>query len=166
MSNTICNKLTHLNFNRRNSSMDQDEDLAQLKWILIAGIAFLFSAFFAFQELKYFVWGTTAEATVTNTFETRERRRNLLAVEYTFTDKEGQHHSERDDVPSDWPTPGPKVTIQYMPGVEDSSRLEGHSRTGAVWVFFVCCGLLVFAGFKLYQIASDAIDGPPRRRKR
>lgn len=145
--------------------MDQDEELAKLKWILAAVVAFLVTGYLSFQELKYAVWGTTAEATVTRTFETRERRRNLLAVEYTFTDTEGTSHSERDDVPSDWPTPGPKVTIQYMPGVEDSSRLEGHSSKVAVWMFLGCCLLLAFAGFKLYQMASDAVDGPPRRRR-
>lgn len=145
--------------------MDQDEELAKLKWILIAGVAFLVSGYLSFQELKYAIWGTTAEANVTRTYETRERRTNLLAVEYTFTDDEGKSHSERDDVPSDWPTPGATVMVQYLPGVEDSSRLEGHSSKLAVWMFLGCCLLLVFAGFKLYQMASDAVDGPPRRRR-
>ncbi|MCA9018312.1 MAG: hypothetical protein KDA77_23525, partial [Planctomycetaceae bacterium] len=136
--------------------MDQDEELAKLKWILAAGVAFLVTGYLSFQELKYAVWGTTTEATVTRTFETstgsRRRSKMLLAVEYTFTDKEGQSHNERDDVPIDWPTPGPKVNIQYLPGVEDSSRLEGHSSKVAVWMFLGCCVLLGFAGFKLYQM--------------
>jgi hypothetical protein len=149
--------------------MDEEEELAKLKWILIAGIAFLVTGYLSFQELKFAVWGTTAEATVTRTFETssgsRRRPKLLLAVEYTFSDEEGQHHSERDDVPSSWPTPGPKVTIQYMPGVEDSSRLEGHSSQVAVWIFFGCCVWLAYSGFQLYQLASEAVDGPPRRRR-
>ena len=148
--------------------MDEEEELAKLKWILFAGIAFLLSGYFSFQELKFAVWGTTAQAEVTNTFETRNSRRggSLLAVEYTFTDKEGKHYSERDDVPSSWPSPGPKVTIQYLPGVEDCSRLEGHSSKVAVWVFFGCCAWLAYSGYQLYQLASEAVDGPPRRRKR
>ncbi|MFK7778754.1 MAG: hypothetical protein QM501_11670 [Gimesia sp.] len=146
---------------------DEEEELAKLKWILIAGIAFLVTGYLSFQELKFAVWGTTAEANVTRTFETRASRRSrLLAVEYTFTDKEGKHHSERDDVPIDWPTPGPKVNIQYMPGVEDSSRLEGHSSKIAVWIFFGCCVWLGYSGFQLYQLASEAVDGPPRRYKK
>lgn len=150
--------------------MDTDEEMRQLKsmakWILIGLVVFISSGYYAFQELKFMIWGQTAEATVTNVFETAERRKPLLAVEYTFTDAEGQHHSERDDVPRSWPRPGPKVTVQYLSGVEDSSRLEGHSSSTAVWVFLTCCGLMAFGCFKLYQMASEAVDGPPRRRRR
>lgn len=150
--------------------MDTDDEMRQLKsmakWILLAVVVFFSSGYYAFQELKFMIWGQTAEATVTNVFETAERRKPLLAVEYTFTDAEGAHHSERDDVPRSWPKPGPKVTVQYLSGVEDSSRLEGHSSTTAVWVFLTCCGLMAFGVFKLYQMASEAVDGPPRRRRR
>ena len=147
--------------------IDEEEELKKLKWILIAVVAFLVSGYLSFKELKYSVWGARAAATVTNTFETAASRRNpLLAVEYTFTDKDGQQHSEWDDVPFDWPVPGPMVNVQYLPGVEDSSRLEGHSSKVAVWVFLGCCVLLGFAGFKLYQMASEAVDGPPRRRRK
>ncbi|QDT89628.1 hypothetical protein [Gimesia algae] len=147
--------------------IDEDEELKKLKWILIAVVAFLISGYLSFKELKYTVWGATTEATVTNTFDTAEsRRKPLLAVEYTFTDEDGKHYSERDDVPIDWPVPGPTVNVQYLPGVEDSSRLEGHSSKVAVWVFLSCCVLLCFAGFKLYQMASEAVDGPPRRRRK
>lgn len=150
--------------------VDEQEELAKLKWILIAGIIFLISAYYSYQELKYAVWGATAEANVTRTFNTAEssrrgRRKNLLAVEYTFTDRDGKQHSERDDIPRNSPTPGPKVNVEYLPGVEDSSRIEGYSSKVAVWIFLGCCILLVFAGFKLYQMASEAVDGKPRRRR-
>lgn len=149
------------------SMIDEDAELKKMVWILIVVVAFLVTGYLSFKELKYAVWGATAEATVTNTFDTSLGRRSpLLAVEYTFTDKDGQQHSERDDVPIDWPEPGPKVNVQYLPGVEDSSRLEGHSAKVAVWMFLGCCVLLGFAGFKLYQMASEAVNGPPRRRKR
>lgn len=144
--------------------MDQDEELAKFKRILIAGCIFLMAGYFSYQELKYAIWGTTAEATITRTFDTRERRRDLLAVEYTFSDEEGRRISERDDVPIDWPLPEDKVSVQYIPGVKDSSRLEGHSSTVAVWVFLGSCAWLGFSFYKLFKEASEAVHGKRRRR--
>lgn len=158
--------------------MDEQEELAKLKWILFAGIAFLISGYYSYQELKYTVWSSTAEANVTRTYTSTKwtgggrgrrrwgRRREFLAVEYTFTDQDGKQHSERDGISIHSPAPGPKVNVQYFSGVENSSRIEGHSSKVAVWVFLGCCALLVFAGFKLYQMASEAVDGNPRLRRR
>ncbi|QDT98225.1 hypothetical protein [Gimesia aquarii] len=155
-------------------SMDEEEELSKLKWLLIAVVVFLVSGFFSYQELKYAVWSTTTEADVTRTYTTevssgrrfRRHRKKVLAVEYTFTDKDGNHHSERDDIPISAPIPGPKVTIQYFSGVENSSRIKGYSRKLAVWIFLGCCVWLGYAGFKLYRLASEAVDGKPRRRRR
>lgn len=154
--------------------MDEEEELSKLKWLLIAVVVFLVSGFFSYQELKYAVWSTTTEADVTRTYTTevssgrrfRRRRKKVLAVEYTFTDKDGSQHSERDKIPISAPTPGPKVTIQYFTGVENSSRIKGYSRKLAVWIFLGCCVWLGYAGFKLYRLASEAVDGKPRRRRR
>jgi hypothetical protein len=119
--------------------MDQDEELAKFKWILIAAIAFLVSSYFSYRELKYAVWGATAEATVTRAAETTEmgrrgRRRPMLVVEYTFSDGSTGQRSERDRVPIDWPVPEGTVTVQYLPGVAGASRLAGHSNKFAVWM--------------------------------
>lgn len=145
--------------------MDDDE-LAKFKrsLLLLSGCAFLSSAFYFYQELKFTVWGATAEATVTRTFETKERRRQLLAVEYKFRDEDGKRYSERDDVPIDWPVPVDVVTVEYLPGVDDSSRLEGHSSSAAVWIFLACTAWLAFSGYKIYKDASEAVHGKKRRR--
>ena len=143
--------------------MDDDE-LAKFKRILFAGIAFLVSAYFSYKELKFAVWGTTADATVTRTFETKNRRTPLLAVEYTFLDEAGKSHSERDDVSLDWPVESEIMTVQYLPGVDDSSRLAGHSNKVVVWIFLACTAWFAVSGFKLYKEANDAVHGKSRRR--
>jgi hypothetical protein len=143
--------------------MDQDAEIRKFKMILVAGLAFLFSAYSSWQELKFAMWGTTAEARVTRTFDTAERRRPLLAVEYTFEDRDGRSHSERDDLPASFPDPGDVVTVEYLPGVEDSSRIEGHSSMASVWVFLACLGWLGYSAFKLYREASEAVHGGRRR---
>jgi hypothetical protein len=143
--------------------MDYDE-LAKFKRILLAGVVFLISAYYSYQEIKFAIWGATAEATVTRTFETKVKRRQLLAVEYKFSDEDGKRYSERDDVPIDWPVPASVVTVQYLPGVDDSSRLEGHSSSAAVWIFLACSAWLAFSGYKIYKEASEAVHGTKRRR--
>jgi hypothetical protein len=146
--------------------MDEEEELKKFKWLLVAVITFLISTYYSWQELKFLVWGQTAQATVTNTFETSSggrRSKPLLAVEYTFTDSATGPRSERDDVPIDWPVPESSVTVQYLPGVADSSRLNGRSSRSAILIFLACVGWLGYQGFKLYKEANEAVH---RRKKR
>ena len=145
--------------------MDHDEELGKLKWLLVAVFAFLFSAYFSYQELKFAVAGVTADATVTNTFEVRGGRRSSpkLAVEYTFTDEDGAHHSERDDVSiGSSISENDTISVQYLPGAEDSSRIEGNSNSFAVAIFLGCLIWLGFSFFKLYREAQN--PRPYRRR--
>lgn len=147
--------------------MDEEEELKKLKWLVVALVVFLISTYYSWQELKFVVWGQTAQANVTNTFETSSGGRRsapLLAVEYTFTDSATGARSERDDVPVDWPLSENTVTVQYLPGVVDSSRLHGHSRQSAVLIFVACAAWLGYQGFKLYREASQAVHGRGKRR--
>lgn len=150
--------------------MDEEDELRQFKRIMIAVVCFLISAYFSYQELKYAVWGTMAEATVTRTFETadmgrRGRRQPRLAVEYTFTDVRTGPRSERDDVSIDWSVPQGTVDVQYLPGVPDSSRLKGNSSQIAVWIFFACLAWLGYSGYQLYREANSPIPTNRRRRR-
>ena len=147
--------------------MDEEDELRKFKLILGAFCAFLISGYFAYQECKFLVWGATAEATITNMFETtgtgRNRRSLRLAIEYTFTDSATGSRSERDDVPISWPIPQGTVTVQYLPGVAKSSRLLGNSSTFFVWIFCGCIALLGYAGYRLYKEANEPVR--PKRRK-
>ena len=144
--------------------MDHREEVAKFKWLLFAGIAFLLSAYFSWHELKYAVWGATAEATIVRTFETTEAgrrgtRRHIRIVEYNFANEDGARRRERDDVSLDWTVPDDKVTVQYLPGVEGSSRIKGNSNMLAVWIFLGCLAWLGFAGYRLYRQAGKAVGG-------
>jgi len=148
--------------------MDNEDELAQFKRIIMAIIVFLMTMYFSYQEMKYVIWSTTAEATVTRTFETAEsagrfRRRELLAIEYTFTDEDGQSHNEREDIPLDHPAPGERITVEYIPGVEDSSRIEGYSSLIPIWIFLGCCAWLGYEFFKLYREANEPVSRHRRR---
>lgn len=105
------------------------------------------------QVVKYFIWGVSAEANVTKTFPDRIRRDDRLVVEYTFIDTEGKQYHESDDVPTDWPVPGPKVKIEYIPGVENSSRLKGNSELFLNLAMALIPGLIAgFSGYEFYKL--------------
>lgn len=146
--------------------MDHDEEFRKFKWILCAGVAFIVCGIISWNELKYAVWSETADATVTRTFEYQAGRRGTrkTAVEYTFAEEDGTRRSERDDIPINWPVPADVVTVQYLPGVENASRVDGNSNQLPVVFFVICAVLLGFSFFKLYREAQD--PHPYRRRRR
>ena len=130
----ICRSIQYLYWEQR--FIDKDEELAKFKWVAIIAFIFLLSTYYAWQELKFAIWGKITEGRVTRVFETAGRRRRpLLAVEYTFKDDESKWHNERDDVSISWEIPENSVIVESLPGVPDSSRLEGHSNSLAVWIF-------------------------------
>jgi hypothetical protein len=152
--------------------MDRDEELARFKFLLGAAVVFLISGYFAYGELKFALLGKTAEATVIRTFNTKEMRsrgrsRELLVVEYQFIEANGTARSERDDVPAGWPLPTTgKVLVQYLPGMADSSRLEGHRSLVSVFVFLAALAGLTFFIVKLWREASAAVSETRGKKKR
>jgi hypothetical protein len=129
-----------------------DTELARLKGILIAGLAFIISACFSFSELKFAIWGKTAEAKATRTRDTEgtgRRSRPKRHLEYQYNEADGTGRSGRDSVEIDWPVPENGIySVQYLPGVADSSRLLGHSRIVAVYLFLGCLAWLGYSGYK------------------
>ncbi len=108
-----------------------------------------------------------AEAKVVRTFETKgasSRSGPKLAVEYTFTDAATGSRSERDDVPISWKIDGPTVTVEYLPGVADSSRLKGNDRSMRVYLFAASCVWLLVEGYNVWSMAHAAVHGKRRRR--
>lgn len=149
--------------------MDQEEELAKFKSIIFSGLVFLISAYFSFGELKFAIWGKNAEAKITRTHETRSSGRRahpMIQIEYQFTEADGTGRSERADVAVDWPvsTTG-MMTVQYLPGVADSSRPLGQSKMTAVYVFLAALAWLGFNGYKLCKLANEPIRGSARSRR-
>ena len=154
--------------------MDEHEEIAKFKWMLVIGIVFLVSACYSLNEFRYLIFGKTIEATLTRAYETtvsgrRGRRHQEQVFEYQFSEPGGAIRNERDQVSLGWPNPSNgKIAIQYIPGVEKASRLVGHSFMIAVYIFLACCAGL---GYGLYQLILLANDEPksykpkPKRKK-
>lgn len=140
--------------------MDADEETARAKWMLIVGLVFLVSAFFAWREMKYAVFGKEVNAQLVRVYETEERGRrgrrvDKLAVEYQFKDAgDGTIRKETDTLSINSPRPtGKTVPVQYMSGTPDRSRIKGHSNQIAVIIFLACTA---FFGFKIFQLVRES----------
>ena len=138
--------------------MDQEDELQRFKFALIAFVAVVVSGYISWGELKYKLWGKSADATVTEAREEerrgrRGRRYHVLVVDYTFTEADGTRRSERDEVSSGTEVSSPTTTIEYLPGVANSSRLAGQEKVFAIIIFV---GSLAWMGFSIYSIAREA----------
>ena len=150
--------------------MDQDNELARFKWLLFAGIMFLISGYYSISELRFAVSGKTIEASLTQvkqTMSTGRRSRPRLSFEYQFAEADGKTRSERDVVSVDWPAPtAGTVTIQYIPGVANASRLLGHSNMVWVYVFMGCSVAMAVSIYLLCRAANEPIRRGSSPRKK
>lgn len=147
--------------------MDEEQELAGCKTVLVVSVLFLFSTYYSWHEFRYMIWGDTVEAQITRSFETEEFRRRgrrvkKLAVEYSFVDSASQQtRNERDDVDPDWPIGGETILVQYIPGEPDASRLSGHRSLLSVLFFF---GSLIAVAAFVYKMHRE-VNSPPTRRR-
>jgi hypothetical protein len=107
--------------------------------------AFLYSAFAAYGELYYWLWGKTIEAQLVDVHGAKER--DGTSFQYSFMDGD-KHRTEIDIANVDGPIKKEgTITVQYIPGDTDYSRIYGHREMGAVYFFFGCLALmLIFIG--------------------
>jgi hypothetical protein len=131
-------------------------------------IAFVCSAVFAFNELRYALWGKTVEGRVRDAqaVEVREGRgRTSDQTLVTYTYKDGDEiRNARFQVLGDWEPPEDgTVLVQYIPDDPDASRLAGHANRGPLVLFFVCLLALVAFVAKLVYDFYESERRPGRR---
>lgn len=138
--------------------LDRDPEMWKFKLLLGVSAAFLISAWFVFQEFQYLLWGQKAEVTVSRVYnrETRARRgsRTERVVGYSFQDGSAGNRNESTTVALDWEPPeSGRVTIQYVPGAKNRSRLDGQRNTVALTIFF---GTLLAGALLIWKLACEA----------
>lgn len=147
--------------------MDLDQETKNFKRMLFVILTFLVSAFFAYRELKYTLWGQTIDAQIVRTYQTTptgRRGRPMLVVEYSFQDA-GQTRREGDRVSLDTPLASDtSVPIQYLPGT-DLSRLAGNRNLVSVWIFLGTLALLAFFLIRLIREGQQSPHPTPSRRR-
>ncbi len=146
--------------------MDSDNETARAKWLAGAAIISLLSGCFSWGELVYLLFGRDAQADVTKALlVTRGGRlgvggREMLVIEYEFTEPDGIKRGGTDTVPPDWPPPvNGKVPVRYTAGEKGHSRLAGHVSWVALTLFALAAGGVAVFGYRLMREANDATRG-------
>jgi hypothetical protein len=151
--------------------VEVDDEVAKFKWMLGAGLMFLISGCFSVSELRYAVSGTTTDAQLLEVKEVVSRgrwgrRHTNLQVHYQFNDGAGGSRSEADTVSTDWPFASEDtISVQYIPGKAEWSRIAGNRRDWAVIVFGLSLCGVAYLGFQLYQAVNNPIARTPRGRR-
>ena len=125
-----------------------------MKFLLAGIVIFIIATVQSCNETRYKIWGTTVQATSFTKREVEHHSRRGyyvdLLVQYQFDDA-GKVRKEEDSVSLDFAFPHPNaVTIQYIPGTEDS-RISGHDQAWWIWVFLGSIGLLVWQCVKFWK---------------
>ena len=135
--------------------MSADDKAWALRLLVLIGVVFVASTFFAYRELRFVVFGRTTNATVESIEQVRLRRIRATLVHYA--DADGNPHAGSYDleVLANEPRKGDTLVVEYVGG---SSRRVGRRNGGA---------LMVFLGSGLALAACGAwywtLYGRPRR---
>lgn len=133
-------------------------EMARVRVLVITTIAFFISMFASCSEMKYQLWGKTTTAELLKVTKVQESRRShSLALDYQFTDADGQVRKEEDRVSTSWVPPAapegqrPTIQVDYIPGSPGTSRLDGQSNIVFVIIFLAILGFLVLQVAKFWK---------------
>jgi hypothetical protein len=139
------------------AAMSAESPLGCLLMVILP-LLLIISTYLAWWELRFFLQGRTALATVDGVQEVKVARSlwyrgSYLEVRYSFKDDgTDRFRSEHEELPLSWPHPVGTVVIEYVSGVPGGSRLQGHRHIFST-IFFVVCvtGSLVYASLLLRE---------------
>lgn len=114
------------------------DDSARLAVWIVLFLIFIVSAWFSWREVKYAVWGRTAQAEVFRIRKYQDNRDRhprdtpIADVRYRWTDRNDGDRNDAMLVPLDSaPIVGEMIAIDYLPG-EKTSRLTGDRNLWAI----------------------------------
>jgi len=160
----------------------RDPEVYRAKMLGVAGLFFLVSLVVTWREMKYVVWGQTVEARVMEgpvTIKTTRglRERTQTTVKYAFFDPElKKDRIEEDRVSREWRANETALegqagtlrtaTVQFIPGNEDLSRVDGRVQWWALVVFFgslMAMGTALAVFFKGYYDHQRRVQASAER---
>lgn len=144
---------------------ESDNPVRKFKFALMFGIWFLVSCYYSWQELVYLIRGKRTVATVTETYQQSSGRfgtNKHRVLEYRFSEEGGLGRRGADTMSMEEPAPT-QVRIEYTPGENGRSRLEGHVR----WMWLAFFGISMTGLAVSLYVLNKKIDEAmaPRRRK-
>ena len=132
-------------------------------WILGVVAVLAISTIFSLNDFRYFAFARTVPAIVVDrsvqaapTPVGAKRGTPRIVVEYRYKETKGEERQGRDEVPMGWEIPesGGTVPVEFLTGIEGSSRLSGHRNSLALAFWFGSLGSLGIIGFVLKREAQ------------
>ena len=157
---------------------DSDDEMRRAKIWFFCLVVYIMTGWIAWTELDYFVWGKSADAeilSVTESYSTGRygRRHPNQNVEFSFTEANGTHRTERETVDIYWQAPGSGQTkIEYFAGIEYSARIAGVAWKFPAWIFLAMTVIGIIFAIRLWRHASEMVEGmskpgqPPSKKQR
>lgn len=141
---------------------DEDEDVVAFKQFVRSGLLFMFAIWLGWTDVRFQIWGETAEATVLRVRETRERNH----VEFQYREPDGTPVVTQESISVDESvSAGQSIIVDFIPG-DPSTAVLGHR---GHWFGLLLCAFCFFvAGVQLYPLwreARDAANGVRRSRR-
>ncbi|MCG8405688.1 MAG: hypothetical protein MI923_10865 [Phycisphaerales bacterium] len=139
--------------------MYHETESRRFKYWVFAFLIFATCGWLSYQEMKYLIWGRTAEAQIT-TIRTvtipRHRfhpSKDMFAVRYRWTDADDVVREDVMNRNLNWKQPADNIIrIEYLPGSK-ASRMEGERDYIALLIFITIGGLLTFVTIKTWRRA-------------
>jgi hypothetical protein len=145
--------------------MDQENELAKMKFLLVAVVFFLISCFYTYREFKYALLGTVVEAKVTEVYDEKIRGRfgrdlgSRALMDYEFVDKATNRRKDTvalsDDLARTVLEKQGKLQIIYLGGKDGSSRPVGQVSWLWLLIFFASLIGVVFFAWKMHKESSE-----------
>lgn len=150
--------------------MDQDEELKRFKFIAIAGVIFLFSAWYSWKEFRYLISGAETRADIHDAriIEVSGRygsKSSRLQFNLQYTEADGIGRSDKIETTNlDYELPPDGLLpIQYLPGQENSARIAGSVNWTSLVIFFGSLSWLTVMLLRLIKEANTPIPRGSRR---
>ncbi|QDT56761.1 hypothetical protein Pan44_48210 [Caulifigura coniformis] len=148
--------------------IDADAERGRFMLMLAATAAFLVASWHTFHELRYFVSGQQAVATVqrvNRVVEPGRRSREYLRVEAEFEDRGGARRAAVLRAPLDSGiSDGQRVDIEFLPSDPDRVRIKGDRNVAWMAVFAVSTAWMTRTLVRLVRESRRPIPSSRGRR--
>ena len=132
----------------------------------------LLIALTGFTEVRYTLWGLTAEGIVLQTWVSTDMDRRpshspplpILAVSFLFRNREGMLQTGFGKALVNATIKvNDKVRVEYLPGIQYHTRLEGQRNRAAMWMFLSAVGFFVSAAsLAIWSLVREANESVRR----
>ncbi len=140
-----------------------NDDMRSLMTLIVGVILLIVCTVASCSEIQYAATGRIATAQVLRMVEVEHHSRRggfytTLEVSYRFEDG-SLKRAEQDGVEPDWFADHPggiapdstTVQVQYLPGAEGRSRLEGHTRWWLIIPLIVAVPFVLYTGMQFWR---------------